>query len=89
VYLVADEVWDRALAAYTAPADAETLVTVARGVAEAAAVVAEAASSDRAVTMRLARWERFAWVRVEGPAHVANVLVPGMEETCQVAPTAQ
>ena len=89
VYLVADDVWDRALAAYTAPVGAERLVTAARGVDEAAAVVAETASTDRSVTMRLARWEQFAWVRVEGPVHVANVLVPAMEETCQVAPTAQ
>lgn len=90
VYLVADEVWERAMAAYGRAEGPDGFVTATHGMDEAAAVVAETASQDRMVTMRLARWERFAWVRVEGPTQVSNVLVPErMEETCQAAPTAQ
>lgn len=89
VYLVADDVWERALAAYEA-VDPEHCVSASRGVAEAAAVVAETASTDRTVTMRLARCERFSWIRVEGPTQVSNVLVPdSMEEPCLAVPIAQ
>jgi hypothetical protein len=90
VYLVADDVWHRALAAYETSPDAENCVQASRSVEEAATFVAETASTDRAITMRLARWDRFAWVRVEGPTQVSNVLVPdSMEEPCPAVSIAQ
>ena len=63
-------------------------VTTVGQVDEAAALVADAASMQRAVTMRHARWERCMWVQIEGPTQVSNLLVPTMMEgTCQVAHT--
>lgn len=91
VYLVSDDTWTRALAAYASIDDAprDGQVSTVGGLQAAAALVAEAASTERAVTMRHAQWERFTWVRVEGPTQVANVLVPEtMEDTCQAAYTA-
>jgi hypothetical protein len=59
------------------------------GIEAAASFVADAASSDRAVVMRHAQWDRFTWIRVEGQTQVANLLVPvSREGTCQAAPTA-
>ena len=91
VYLVSDDTWLGALAAYGSadqpPRDGHVLTV--GGLQAAAALVADAASSERAVTMRHAQWDRFTWVRVEGPSQVANVLVPeAMEGTCQAAFTA-
>ena len=63
-------------------------ITKVGQVDEAAALVADAASMQRAVTMRHARWERCMWVQIEGPTQVSNLLVPTvMEGTCQVAHT--
>ena len=90
VYLVGDDVWNRAVEVYCAAAEDVTEVEVitSGGIGAAAALVAETASSDRVVTMRHAHWDRFTWVRVEGPSQAANVLVPdSMEATCQAAPT--
>jgi hypothetical protein len=89
VYLVNDSIWEQALREYrTAPDTAGTDVVTVSGLDDAAAVVADTASADRAVTMRHVRWDRFTWVQVEGPTQVSNVLVPdAMEGTCQVAPT--
>ncbi len=88
VYLVSDDVWRRALDAYTAAAAVtEIEVVTSGGIDAAAAFVAETATSDRVVTMRHAHWDRFTWVRVEGPSQAANVLVPdSMEGTCLAAP---
>jgi hypothetical protein len=89
VYLVADAVWRRALDDYAGLFDMPAALPIAAGVEEAASVVASRASDDRSVTMRLARWERYAWVRVEGQSRVSDVLIPqSMEDACQAAPTA-
>jgi hypothetical protein len=90
VYLVHDDVWQRALRAYDpASADAPADVMTLQGIDAVASFVADQAASDRSVTMRHARWDRFTWVRVESPTQVANLLVPGIQEgTCQAAPTA-
>jgi hypothetical protein len=91
VYLVHDEVWERALRAYgpePTNAPASEVMTVG-GIEAVASFVADQAAADRSVTMRHAQWDRFTWVRVESPTQVANLLVPGTEEgTCQAAPTA-
>jgi len=87
VYLVNDSAWERALREYrTAPDTADADVVTVPGLDDAAALVADTASADRAVTMRHVRWDRFTWVQVEGPTQISNVLVPeAMEGTCQVA----
>ena len=90
VYLVHDDVWERALAAYRPASGAEApgVVTVG-GIDAAASFVADTASADRSVTMSHAQWDRFTWIRVEGPRQVSHLLVPGaMEGTCQAAHTA-
>jgi len=91
VYLVQDDVWERALRA-CGPATAEAPgsdVVMLEGIDAVASFVADQAAADRAVTMRHAQWDRFTWVRVESPTQVANLLVPGAEEgTCQAAHTA-
>jgi len=91
VYLVQDDIWERALGEYRSSSEdvAAADVLTMGGIAAAASFVADTASTDRAVTMRHAQWGRFTWVRVEGPTQVANLLVPGAEEgTCQAAHTA-
>jgi hypothetical protein len=87
VYLVNDDVWERALREYRTATDRpDADVVTVSGLDDAAAVVADTASADRAVTMRHARWDRFTWVQVEGPTQLSNVIVPdAMEVTCQVA----
>jgi len=91
VYLVHDDVWLRALREYqpsSREAASSDVLTVS-GIDDAASYVADTAFADRSVTMRHAQWDRFTWVRVEGPTQVANLLVPGAGEgTCQAAPTA-
>jgi hypothetical protein len=91
VYLVHDDVWMRALREYRPSAKdaaAADVLTVG-GIDDAASYVADTAIADRTVTMRHAQWDRFTWVRVEGPTQVANLLVPGAGEgTCQAAPIA-
>jgi len=89
VYLVHDDVWQRALDAYRPASDAPADVVTLGGIDAAASFVADTASTDRAVTMRHAQWDRFTWIRVEGSSQVSNLLVPGaLEGTCQAAPTA-
>jgi hypothetical protein len=91
VYLVSDEVWERALGEYRSmPGQSpDSEVVTVGGIDAAAALVADTASADRAVTMRHAQWDRFTWVRVEGPTLVSNLLVPGVTEgTCLAAHTA-
>ena len=90
VYLVHDDLFARAVAAYR-PAVAEPSAQLLHvdGIDAAASFVADTASSDRAVVMRHAQWDRFTWIRVEGQTQVANLLVPvSREGTCQAALTA-
>jgi hypothetical protein len=51
-------------------------VTMVRQVDEAAALVADAASTQRAVTVRHGWSERCIWVQIEGATRVSNLLVP-------------
>ena len=89
VYLVHDDVWQRALEAYRPASDGPAGVVTLGGIDAAASFVADTASADRNVTMRHAQWDRFTWIRVEGSSQVANLLVPGaLEGTCQAAHTA-
>ena len=89
VYLVHDDVWQRALDAYRPSTEVPAEVVTLGGIDAAASFVADTASTDRTVTMRHAQWDRFTWIRVEGSSQVANLLVPGaLEGTCQAAPTA-
>jgi hypothetical protein len=86
-YLVDDEVWAQALRLYrgTAAAERRRDAVAISGVAAAAARVADAAAADRAITMRHAEYDRFTWVRLEGPRHVSDLLVTDNEdESCQV-----
>jgi len=88
VYLVHDDVWQRALEAYRPKSGARADVVTLGGIDAAASFVADTASTDRAVTMHHAQWDRFTWIRVEGSRQVSNLLVPGaVEGTCQAAPT--
>jgi len=64
-------------------------ITVA-GVEAAAARVADRAVAGRAVTMRSANCDRYTWVRLEGPAHVSDLLVNRPHErTARVASEAE
>jgi hypothetical protein len=85
-YLVEDEVWKQALRMYRpsqAPGHLRESVTV-NGVDDAVAHIADSASVGRAVTMRAANWDRYTWVRVEGPRQVSDLLLPAIEEAaCQ------
>jgi hypothetical protein len=88
IYLVGDRLFADALAEYESEPSADAGVVTVGGLDDAAALVADSASADRAVTMRHAQWDRYTWVRVEGPTHVSDVLVPGeMEGSCLAAPT--
>jgi hypothetical protein len=91
VYLVDDETWEGAMSAYSplpTGAPAREVVTV-RGVGAAAVLVAETALIERSITMRHASCERYTWVRVEGPTHISDLLLPGEGEgICQAAFTA-
>jgi len=86
-YLVEDEAWQQALRLYRpslqAPGYLREAVTV-NGADAAAAHVADSASVGRAVTMRAGSFDRYTWVRVEGPRQVSDLLFPAMEEAaCQ------
>lgn len=76
-YLVEDDLLQDAMHAYR-PVHATNqfgeAITVA-GVAAAAARVADTAVAGRALTMRSANCDRYTWVRLEGPAHVSDLLV--------------
>jgi Type II secretion system (T2SS), protein E, N-terminal domain len=80
-YLVDDTVWERALDAYrpgqgaTEQEHGETHTV--RGVADAAAWVADAAQSRRAVTMRSVRAGDYTVVRVEAPSIMSDLLIAG------------
>jgi hypothetical protein len=89
VFLVHDAVWELALRQYRHSESSDSPFITVAGLDDAAALVADTASTDRAVTMRHARWDRYTWVQVAGPTQVSNVLVPAMEGTWQVAPTPQ
>lgn len=76
-YLIDDDVLDSALRAYRpihGNAQRGEAVTVS-GVAAAAARVADTALAGRALTMRSASCDQYTWVRLEGPAHISDLLV--------------
>jgi hypothetical protein len=86
-YLVEDETWQQALRMYRPTAQdtgqrREALLVT--GTDAAAARVAESALLDRSVTMRTANCDQYTWVRVEGKHQVSDLLIPAMEEPCQV-----
>jgi hypothetical protein len=90
-YLVDDKVWEEAMRAYRSSGEASTSVGSARvtDLAAAASRVADVALADRAITMRHASYDRYTWVRVEGPQHWSDVWVMGaQEEPCLVEHTA-
>jgi hypothetical protein len=90
VYLVTDAVFQASLDAYApaAQADAPHQSLTVGSLAAAAAVVADAAASEQAVTMRQADCNQYRWVRVEGPQQVSDVLVAREEAGCLAALTA-
>lgn len=90
-YLVDDKVWDDAMRAYRSGSSDDMAGGTARvtDLAAAASRVADAALADRAITMRHASYDRYTWVRVEGPQHWSDVWVMGgQEEPCLVERTA-
>lgn len=90
LFLVHDETFVAAVRLYRQAGlrSPEPDVVTVGGMDDVAALVADTASTDRAVVMRHARWDREMWIQVEGPTDVSNLLVPGaMEGTCQVAHT--
>jgi hypothetical protein len=86
-YLIEDELWQQALQMYrpAPPAEGHYREAVAvNGTAAAAAHIAESALVDRAVTMRHASFNKYTWVRVEGPRQVSDLFVPAIQEAeCQ------
>jgi hypothetical protein len=86
-YLVEDSTWQQALRVYRPAAQVtgqrREAVTV-KGADAAAARVADSALLDRSVTMRTANCDQYTWVRVEGKQQVSDLLIPAMEEPCQV-----
>jgi hypothetical protein len=85
-YLVDDEVLQDAMQLYRPVHATEQFgeaITVA-GVAAAAARVADTAMAGRAITMRSASTDRYTWVRLEGPAHVSDLLVSRAQERLNV-----
>jgi hypothetical protein len=90
-YLVDDAVLEAALAAYRSASGSAVSVgaTQVRDLAAAASRIADAALADRAITVRHASYDRYTWVRVEGPQHWSDVWVMGaQEESCPAAPIA-
>ena len=84
VYLVKDSVFEAALDAYQ-PADSAPVAheaDIVKTLTAAAALVADCAQRDRAVTMRHAAYDEYVWVRVEGSQRVSDLLV-GKETGCQ------
>jgi len=80
-YLVHDQIWQRALEAYR-PGEATTdqergEARTLKGLADAAAWVADTAQSRRSVTMRSARSGKYTLVRVEAPSSLADLLIAG------------
>jgi hypothetical protein len=85
IYLVADRVFQQALDAYKpAQKDATShqAVTV-ETMSAAAALIAEVAANERAVTMRHADCDAYRWVRVQAPQRVSDLLVTQEERGCQ------
>jgi len=82
VYLVTDRVFQQALDAYK-PAQADTkshqTLTV-DNVSAAAALVAQVAANERAVTMHHADCDSYRWVRVQAPQRVSDLLVTAVQE---------
>ena len=80
-YLVDDDVWQRALDAYRPASGAsehgQSEARTMRGVADAAAWVADAAQSGRSVTMRSVRAGDYTVVRVEAPSIMSDLLIAG------------
>jgi hypothetical protein len=82
IYLVTDRVFQEALDAYKpAQKDAKLhqAVTV-ENMSAAAALIAEVAASERAVTMRHADCDSYRWVRVQAPQRVSDLLVTATQE---------
>jgi hypothetical protein len=81
-YLVDDAVLADALRAYR-PVHGEAQLgesIAVTGIAAAAARVADTALAGRALTMRSANCDRYTWVRLEGPAHISDLLVSRPQE---------
>ena len=92
LFLVTDRVFQDALDAYKpAQSDARShqALTV-ETMGAAAALVAEVAASERAVTMRHADCDSYRWVRVQAPQRVSDLLVTAAQEEtgCQAELTA-
>jgi len=90
-YLVDDKVWEQAMRAYKSRGEMSANAPTARvsDLAAAASKVADVALADRAITMRHATYDRYTWVRVEGPQHWSDVWVMGaQEDPCLVEHTA-
>jgi hypothetical protein len=82
VYLVTDRVFEQALDAYRPAhegAKAHQAVTV-ETVSAAAALVAQVAANERAVTMHHADCDAYRWVRVQAPQRVSDLLVTAAQE---------
>ena len=90
-YLVDDKVWEAAMRAYRSKSSDSSSAGTSRvnDLAAAASRVADVALADRAITMRHASYDRYTWVRVEGPQHWSDVWVDGaQEDPCLVEHTA-
>jgi hypothetical protein len=82
IYLVTDRVFQETLDAYKpAQKDAKShqALTV-ETMSAAAALVAEVAAHERAVTMRHADCDSYRWVRVQAPQRVSDLLVTATQE---------
>ena len=82
IYLVTDRVFQDALDGYKPAqkgAKSHQAVTV-ENMSAAAALIAEVAANERAVTMRHADCDSYRWVRVQAPQRVSDVLVTATQE---------
>jgi hypothetical protein len=91
-YLVTDQVFEQALAAYRPAEDAAILHAAATvgNIGAAAAHVADTAVADRTVTMRHAAYDNRVWIRIEGLQRVSDLIVTNerQEGPCRVELTA-
>jgi hypothetical protein len=82
-YVVDDDVWPMAVRAHRPAAAASDRSTAVTGVAAAAARIADAAFTDRAITTRHASFGGHTWVSVEAPGRLSDLLVMDKETECQ------
>ncbi|HVC21276.1 MAG TPA: hypothetical protein VNE16_14470 [Vicinamibacterales bacterium] len=92
-YLVADNAWPALLGAYGTAADAgpRAVATPVRDLRDVAVRIAEVARQDPKLHLSHVRWDPYLWMRVEGTAHIEDLVLPmsdpGEDEPWAAEPT--